>query len=138
MQAHVDRLLQRTCDDILRPYGITKVQWFIVGAALDAGERGIRITDLASLLGTTLAFLTTSVNVLALKNILTRIENKSDNRSKFITVDPHFKPQCAKIEAALRDGLRASIYAHVGVEDFHTYMKVLYQLNTIGKPNGYI
>jgi DNA-binding MarR family transcriptional regulator len=134
MQAHVARLLQHITDDILRPYGITKVQWQIVGATLDAGDNGVRITDLSQSLGTTLAFLTNTVNSLEQKNILQRVNNKNDNRSKLISVHPDFQPQCAVIENALREGLRTAIYAHVDVADFHTYIKVLFQLANVSTP----
>ena len=133
MQSSVHRLLQKHCDEILKPYGISKMQWLIIGTVLDAGDMGIRLTDLAKITGTTLAYLTTAVNTLELKDMLRRVNNQDDNRSKIIRVDPLFAPRCAEIEHMMRDKLRKSIYAEVSLGDFRTYMKVLYQLSNVGK-----
>lgn len=128
VQANFDRLLQKYCDEILKPYGITKVQWLIIGSVLDSGDVGMRITDLADLLGTGLPFLTNTVNTLQLKKILTRDNNSGDSRSKLIRIHPTFRPKCAEIEQRLRDQLRVYLYAHIKPVDFHSYMRVLYQL----------
>ncbi len=128
-QASMHRLLQKQCDEILKPYGITKMQWLIIGHVLDAGKQGIRISDLAEKLSTTIAYLTTSINLLESRGTLIREDNASDSRSKLITVRPSFISECEKIEKTLRDGLRRSIYANVDQDEFLIYMKVLYQLN---------
>ena len=132
-QASMHRLLQKMTDDILVPYGITKMQWMIIGTVFDSGKQGIRISDLSISLATTMPYLTTSVNLLESKGILKRKDNTKDSRSKLVTVTPHFAPKCREIEEALRNGLRTSIYAKVDPAEFQTYMKVLYQLRDIGK-----
>jgi MarR family transcriptional regulator, transcriptional regulator for hemolysin len=132
-QSNAHRLLQKYSDDILKPYGITKVQWTIIGLSLDSGDKGARVTDLAKRMGVTMAFLTNTINVLELKNILERVENAGDSRSRLVRVNAQFKPQCAEIEQTLRGSLRKTIYKDIAVEDFHTYMKVLYQLENISK-----
>ena len=63
-QAAMHRVLQKLCDNILQPFGISKMQWLIIGTALDAGKHGVRISDLAAQLGTTMPYLTTTVNLL--------------------------------------------------------------------------
>ncbi len=129
VQASMHRLLQKQCDDILKPFGITKMQWLIIGTVLDAGKKGIRISDLADKLATTIAYLTTSINLLESRGMLVRKDNASDSRSKLITVKPSFVSTCEKIEETLRDGLRKTIYANIDPAEFRIYMKVMYQLN---------
>lgn len=131
LQATAHRLLQKQCDIILRPYDITKMQWLIIGTILDAGEAGVRITDLAKKLDTTLSYLTNTINLLESKQMLVRAIDERDVRAKIVRVDDAFKPKCADIEAALRQGLRESIYAHISPEDFRVYMKVMAQLSEI-------
>lgn len=132
-QASMHRLLQKLSDAILKPYNITKMQWMIIGTTLDAGKNGLRVSDLADSLGTTISYLTTMVNLLESRGILIRTDNSTDSRSSLISVSPGFLPKCAEIESALRKGLRQSIYAKVDPGEFRTYMKVLYQLQEIGK-----
>ena len=131
-QAATHRSLQKLCDDILKPFGISKMQWLIIGTVLDTGKKGIRVTDLAEKLGTTLPYLTTAINLLESKAILVRKDNNTDNRSKLVSINKAFVPLCVEIEATLRQALRDSIYAEIDPAEFRTYMKVLYQLSDVG------
>ena len=131
MQASTHRLLQKHCDAILKPYAMTKMQWLIIGSVLDAGEGGIRVTDLAEKLSTTLSYLTNAINLLESKGMLMRLSNEADSRSKMVSIDPDFAPKCPEIELTLRNALRKSIYAQVDPQDFRTYMKVLHQLSNV-------
>ena len=131
MQSTAHRILQKHCDAVLKEYGVSKMQWLIIGTVLDAGKRGARITELSEKLGTTLPYLTTTINILESKHMVRRIENKQDNRSKLITVDPAFVPQCEEIEMVLRRTLRETVYAHIDPIEFRTYIKVLAQLSDI-------
>jgi DNA-binding MarR family transcriptional regulator len=128
MQASVHRSLQKLSDRILEPFQITKMQWLIIGHVLDAGTKGVRVSDLAAALSTTLPYVTNAVNVLEARGYLQRNANSTDSRSKLLVLNPEFVPRCKEIEAALRQGLRDTIYAHVDPKDFAIYMKVLYQL----------
>lgn len=123
MQAAAHRALKKHGDELLKEYGITSMQWHIIGAVLDEGKRGARISELATKLDTTMAFLTTNVNLLELKGALERAENEKDARSRLIRVAPAFRPKCAEIEKALRVKLRNSIYSRLTPEELHTYIK---------------
>jgi DNA-binding MarR family transcriptional regulator len=131
LQASINRILQKHSDAILKPYGISKMQWLIIGTVLDSGERGIRLTDLAKILDTTMSYITTAVNLLESKDMLSRQENEQDSRSKFITINSSFKDKCEEIEHAMRESLRKSIYAHIDPEEFRVYIKVLHQLSKV-------
>lgn len=130
-QAYMHRKLQKVCDDILRPFGITKMQWLIIGHVLDAGETGIRISDLADTLGTTLPYLTNSINLLESRGILERRDNDKDTRSRLIVVCPDYVPTCAQIEATLRAGLRKTIYSKIDPKEFAIYIKVMEELAAV-------
>lgn len=125
LEAAAYRSVRAFKDALLKKYGITSMQWFIIGAVLDAGTKGLRITDLSEQLDTTLGFMTNSVNLLESKNILRRIENSSDSRSRLITINKQFVPTCKKIEHELRTELRRTIYAQVTPVELHAHIKVL-------------
>ena len=132
-QAAMHRLVQKMSDDILRPFGITKMQWMIIGCVLDAGTEGTRISDVSAELGTTTAYLTNSINVLESRNILKRRDNQMDSRSKLVTIVPGYVKKCHEIENTMRIALRTSIYSKIDPEDFATYFKVVFQLVDVGK-----
>lgn len=131
VQSASHRKLQKICDDALRPFGITKIHWLIIGTVYDHRATGIRISDLARAVGTNLPYMTNTVNLLETKKILERYENQMDNRSNFVAVHPSFLPKCRKIEEMLRIVLREKIYADISPEDFATYMRVLYRLSDV-------
>lgn len=133
IQAATHRALQKQCDEILRPYGISKMQWLIIGTVMDSGPDGIRITELSEKLGTTLGYLTNSINLLESKNIVSRITDKNDSRSKYVAINKSYMKTCEEIENFLRDKLRETIYSNIDQNDFRIYMKVLYKLSESNK-----
>ncbi len=133
LQASMHRLLQKKSDEILAPFGISKMHWMIIGHVLDAGKAGTRISDLAKDLGTTISYVTTAVNILEPKGFLMRKDNDDDARSKIITINTSQVKKCHEIEVVLREGLRKAIYAKVKPEDFRTYMKVMMELKNLSE-----
>ncbi len=132
-QASMNRILQKHCDDILMPYGITKMQWLIIGTVFDSGTKGIRLTELSESLNTTMSYITNAVNLLESKKMLARKENSADSRSKLISINKTFAPKCVQIEKTLREALRSSIYSQINPAEFRIYMKVMYQLAYVDK-----
>lgn len=128
-QASVHRSLQKLCDRILEPFDITKMQWLIIGHVLDAGVAGVRISDLAQRLSTTVPYITTAVNILEARGYLTRKCNHLDSRSKLLVLNPDVISRCQAIEETLRKGLHGALYSQVDQAEFLIYMKVLYQLD---------
>lgn len=128
LQASMHRMLQKQCDLILQPYGISKMHWLIIGTILDRGKDGVRLTDLSEELGTTMSYITNTVNLLESKKMLIRKDSASDSRSKLISINKSFAPKCTEIETTLRQALRKSIYAQIDPADFQIYMKVMFQL----------
>lgn len=131
IQSAAMRAIRKHKDEYLQPYGLSGMQWVIIGSILDAGQKGTRITDLAKMLDVTMAFLTNSVNLLESKGILERIENKDDSRSRIVRVNKSYVTMCEKIEEELRDALRQSIYSKLTPLELHTYIRVLYKFSEL-------
>ena len=131
IQASANRKLQKMTDAILLQYGLTKMQWFIIGTVLDAGSKGIRLSELSERLGTTMSYLTNTVNILESRGILDRKSHEEDTRSKIITVNVGYVSKCSEIEKTLRDGMRRSIYSQIDPIEFKTYIKVMDDLASI-------
>jgi DNA-binding MarR family transcriptional regulator len=133
VQAAMHRLLQKKSDEVLKPFGLTKMHWMIIGNVIDAGDRGIRMSDLASILGTSLPYLTKAVNLLEKQSYVLRASNEGDQRAKIITSNPAFADKYQEIETQLRQALREQIYQDIDPEEFATYIRVMYKLHDIAK-----
>lgn len=131
IQSTAYRLLKKHTDNCLREHGLTTMQWFVVGSIYDSGDKGIRITDLAKKVDTTLSFLTHSINLLESRGVLIRMSHKDDNRAKMVAVSPKFKAKCPIIEADLRKKLRKSLYAKITPEELSIYVKVLHKFASL-------
>ena len=127
IQSAAFRNLKKHTDECLQEHSLTTMQWFIIGTILDADDDGIRITDLARQVGTTLGFLTNAINLLQSRGILMRVSHEDDSRAKLVYVSPAYRKTCQKIEEDLRNKLRTTLYAKVTPEELRTYVKVLYQ-----------
>ena len=64
IEAGAHRALRQHKDALLKNYNLTGVEWYLIGTVADAGKAGVRSTDLARSLGTTMGFLTKSISIL--------------------------------------------------------------------------
>jgi DNA-binding MarR family transcriptional regulator len=133
VQSAAHRNLRKFTDDCLKDHGLTTMQWFIVGTVYDAGDKGVRITELSKTIDTTLGFLTNSINLLESRGILERLDHASDSRSKMVVVSRSFRPKCQQIESDLRTKMRRSIYSKISPDELFIYIKVLYKLAELEK-----
>jgi DNA-binding MarR family transcriptional regulator len=128
LQAAAHRAVTKLTNKALKKFNISAMQWFIIGTVLDAGDKGIRSTDLAKIMGTNLPFLTNTIAMLASKGMLQKESHGTDNRASLISVAPSFLAQSARIETELREVLRNSIYSQVTPAQLSTYIMVLSKL----------
>lgn len=130
-QASAFRVVKHHTSHLLKDYNLTSMQWFTVGTVLDAGSEGVRISDLAKQLDTTLAYMTTTVNLLESRGILTKRAHQYDARTKLVAVNPKYKKTCTKIEEALRVRLREVLYKNITPEELKIYIQVLYKIGSL-------
>jgi len=130
-QSRAHRALGIIASHWLKDKGITMLQWFILGLVYEAGEKGIRITDIAQELDTTKAFVTKHINTLEANHLVTRNVGKEDSRSRIVRLTKEARPKVIEIEQELRAGMRLSIYKEIKPEELAVYVKVLSQLSTL-------
>lgn len=131
IQSTAFRVINKVTATMLKEYNLSTMQWFIVGTVYDAGDDGISITDLSRKLDTGISFLTNSINVLELKNMVIRREHSKDNRIRLVHINPSFRPKCTKIEKRLREKMRTTLYDRITRDELNTYIKVLNQLASL-------
>ncbi|HET9411885.1 MAG TPA: MarR family transcriptional regulator [Candidatus Saccharimonadales bacterium] len=128
LQSRAHRAIKAHLTESLKDHGITMMQWSIIGLVADAGEQGVRISDLAHALDTSLAFITTSVNVLEAKGFVARAGHGQDNRAKLVRLSPEFAPKVGAIEADLKARQNDHLYDGISAKDMNAYFTVLRHL----------
>lgn len=127
LQASASRALRLFCNEVLKPYGITKRQWLVIGLAIDAGKDGAKTADLARQLDMTPRSLTSLLTTLEKRK---KIIYKSSSQ-KTVTIHPDFQPDCLEIEEMMRVALRTSIYNNITPLEFRVYLKVLFFISRL-------
>ncbi len=130
-QASAFRIVKKHTAYALRDYNLSCMQWFTIGTVLDAGTKGVRISDLAAQLDTTLAYMTTTITLLESRGILNKKAHKFDARTKIVSVEPSYVKTCKEIETVLRKRLREVLYQNINHDELATYVKVLYKISSI-------
>lgn len=130
-QASAFRVVKRYTAQALREYNLTCMQWFTIGTILDAGTKGIRLSDLAKKLDTTLAYMTTTINLLESRGIVCKKAHRYDARTKLVSIENSYKKTCRVIEKDLREKLRELLYQNIEHEELQNYVKVLYKISTL-------
>lgn len=130
-QARAFRIIKHHTAHLLGDFGLTSMQWFVIGTVLDTGTTGIPVSDLAKKLDTTTAYMTNTINLLESQNILEKSAHRHDARVKIVRVRPGYRRTCTKIEAALRERLREVLYQNISREELNVYIKVLYKIGDL-------
>lgn len=129
-QATAHRVINRVVAEYLMRYDLTAMQWFIIGHIRDAGESGISLGDLRFIIGTTLPYMTNTINTLESKDLIRKKNHEKDARIKVVTLLPESIELVDEIEAGLRDELRKTLYSedNISRDELQTYISVLYKI----------
>lgn len=135
IQSTAHRVLGRIKSDFLSQYTLTSMQWFVIGLVYEAGENGIRLSELMKVLDTTMPYITNVINNLEAKGILHKVSDTHDSRVKLAILNPKYKKTVEKIELGLRDELRLKLYRedHISREELSIYISVLYKISQANK-----
>ena len=123
-QARAFRTLRSFMSDILKQYDLTITEWLLIGSVVDTAGMGIRISELAELLGVEMPVVTNLVNRAEKTGWVTRLADDKDKRAKRVYSTKDGGKKACDIEGEIReatagwlDGLEAS--------DLLTYMNVV-------------
>lgn len=129
-QASAHRVINRIVSDYLLKHGLTAMQWFALGTIYDAGNDGVRLSDLTRKLSTTLPYVTNMVALLESKGMIRKVAHAGDSRIKLVSVAPKYKRTVETIERELRDHMRTNLYEMDGIsrDELQAYISVLYKI----------
>lgn len=127
-QSRANRSFKTFVQRILREHNLTMMQWSVLGFIKDAGKAGVRISDLAKKVDSSLAFITNSVNALEAKSMVFRMGHETDNRAKLVCLQPGYRKRLDALEQDLRNQLHEWFAKHVDRAELETHVKVLHDI----------
>lgn len=127
-QSRAQRALKIKVSELLKQHGITMMQWSIIGLIFEAEKPGLRISDLAKELNTSMAFITTIVNILEAKGVVQKSSHERDSRAKVVRLSDEFKPKVGEIERLMHAQLDEWLATRANKNDVSTYFTVLSKL----------
>ncbi len=123
LQSRSNRAFKNKMSEFLRDYNITMMQWSIIGMVHDSGPNGMRISDLANELDTSMAFITTTVNMLEAKGLVQKAGHERDSRAKLVRLSEAFQPKVAVIEAGLHEQIYTWYESRLSLRDLGIYLQ---------------
>jgi len=125
LQAKAYRLLKSYISLTLKKYGISTVEWALIGQLYEV--KSVTITEAAKILDVEKPFATNLAETLRKKGFVKRLVDKDDRRSKRISLTDKGNLQVPIIESDVR-GAMSKILNEVSVEDIFSYVKVLEEI----------
>ncbi len=114
---------------ILKPYGLSSVEWFVLGLIQSkSAEGGIRVTDLALILDVQTTYITAILNTLRGKGYVDSLKDHNDARVRLLVITKTGSTAVATIEEALRKELEKALHGRVTGEQFASYIHVLQEI----------
>jgi DNA-binding MarR family transcriptional regulator len=117
------RAIRAKTYECLDAHDLNASQWSIVGLVYEA-KNGITLSEVANAMSVKKPLITLLVDKLVDGNIIRRVDNKSDSRSKLLLMEPKGKVLVKELEASLKLTLMP-LFDGVSENKFLTYLDVL-------------
>lgn len=101
-QSRAFRALRCFMSNTLLQHNLTMTQWLMLGMVVDSKESGIRVSDLADILGVEMPAVTNLVNRAEQAGQIKRVADHADKRSRRVVVTPEFAECICAIEGELQ------------------------------------
>lgn len=123
LQTKAYRVLKQRSAEALKPYGLTSLDWALLGALHDLPE-GLRLNQASEVLGVEASMVSIVIESLEQDKYLSVTRSHSDRRVKIIPLTEHGKKSIPIIEQHLRTHLRP-LLAGASKLDVLAYLRVL-------------
>ncbi len=123
LQSKAYRILKFYTADILSQYGLTSIEWALLGQLLDNNE-GLKFVEVAGVLGVEAPFVTVLVDGLEKKGLVLRQNDTKDRRAKRITLTALGESKVPEVELVLRKDMK-KLLSDISRTDILCYLKVL-------------
>ena len=122
LQARAYRVLKQETADILKPLGVTTIEWAFLGLLYD--KRALRMKDAAHELGVEAPFVTAMITRLMDQGWVEECRDEDDSRVKLLSLSPKGREFVPKTEALVRSHIRHLVDG-VHPRDLVGYLAVL-------------
>ncbi len=130
LQTKAYRNLKLAVAELLKPHGLSMIQWAALGVIKDAGKRGTQMSDIASELSTSLAFTTNTIDILASRRLVRRKASPTDKRVRTVIITTTAEKIIDDYELQLQKSVRTDLFAKAGIskDEHDAYLHVLAKL----------
>ncbi len=105
-QARAFRALRTFMAQVLNKHNLTVTEWLIIGTVIDSGKEGVRISELAHILGVEMPVITNLLHKTAASNWVVRTNDSDDRRAKRIIATPEGMERACDIEGELQESTK--------------------------------
>jgi len=123
----VSRLRRTVFDQRVRPYGMTRSQWWVLAHLSRSRDRAMSQVELARLLDVGKATLGGLIDRLERSGYVERGNDSTDRRVKSVTITPEGEKMISIMETIGHE-VNASILAGISRDDLRTFERSLFQM----------
>jgi DNA-binding MarR family transcriptional regulator len=126
------RKLNSLRQQVLAAYGLTGMEWFVLGLIYDAHKAGgIRITELATQFEVKSTYITALVNELKQKNLVNAYVDKEDARARLVVVTKKGMEQIPVIDRELQSATEKLLADKVDAKDLAAFLRTIKKIASI-------
>lgn len=122
-QVKAQRILRDQASVVLSAYNLTATEWTIIGQIYEHKD-GIRLSELANILGVEAPLITNLVDTLAKKTIVQKHPHPRDRRAKLLFLTKKGIDLLPQVEEEVQQKIGKALKG-ASEEEQHTYLKVL-------------
>lgn len=132
LQPSISKAIGGYHHDLLRRYGLSRIEWHILCVINDATkEGGIRVTDLAVMFDVKTTYITAALNSLRAKAYVDTRLDASDARVRRAVVTKKGSKEIPVIERYVSKHLAEYLDGHITDEELKVYVGILRKLGSI-------
>ena len=123
-QARAFRALRAFMSESLQRHHLTITEWLMIGTVVDTSGKGIRISELAEILGVEMPVITNLVNRAEKSGWVTRLPDPNDKRAKLVFSTKEGGIKACDIEGEIRSATTAWLDG-LSPEELLVYLNVV-------------
>ena len=124
LQTKAYRILNQETAKALKPFGITPIDWALLGLLYEASQEGLRLSQLAIELGVEAPYITEQSESLIKQKWITVTPTPSDKRVKLMALTDHARKKIPNIEKKLI-GAMVPLLKGSGISELKGYRQIL-------------
>ena len=125
LQAKAHRAVQHYTAEFLKPYGLTAMEWTLLGYIADKSNGGVKATDIAEAFSVDASLMTNTINKLVMQELVVRAPHPDDQRIRMIKLTDKGADLVSEIESSLEPSMLGQWLSGLSPALLGSYVKVL-------------